>query len=118
KARPARHERMAGTAAEVFPRLMDSAPGLLPRHCEGAGMAGEAIFHWRKARMAAMTLAANLEAIAHLKHAVELVTAQPSTAEGLQQELAIQLALGPAQMAIKGWASAEVEAASARALVL
>lgn len=118
KTRQEYHQRIARTLAEVFPHLMDSEPELLARHYEGAGMAREAIFHWQRAGMGAMTRAANLEAIAHLKHAVELVTAQPSTTEGLQQELAIQLALGPAQMAIKGWASTEVEAASARALAL
>jgi len=115
KTRQTYHEQIARTLAERFPHLKDSEPEFLARHYEGADLVAEAISYWQKAGEQAMARAANLEAIAHLSHAVELIRRQPTTPEGLQQELTIQLALGPALMAIKGWASVDVEAACTRA---
>jgi predicted ATPase len=52
---------------------------------------------------------ANAEAISHLSKALELLATIPESPERFRQELALQLALGPPLIAIKGFASTEVE---------
>jgi class 3 adenylate cyclase/predicted ATPase len=115
KTRQEYHARIARTLAERFPHLSEAEPELLARHYEGAGLIAEAISLWQRAGTHAMARAANLEAIAHLTHAAELLRAQPSSPEALQQELAIQLARGPALMAIKGYAAPDVRESYTRA---
>lgn len=57
----------------------------------------------------------NLEAIAHLTKALELLKTLPETSERARQELDVHAALGPALMAAKGYAAPEVEHTYARA---
>jgi hypothetical protein len=54
----------------------------------------------------------------YLTRGLELLETQPETLARAQQELDLQLALGPALMAAKGWAAPEVEQTYARAKVL
>jgi DNA-binding winged helix-turn-helix (wHTH) protein/tetratricopeptide (TPR) repeat protein len=58
------------------------------------------------------------DAIAHLTDALALLTTLPETPERARHELAVQAALGPALMAIKGYAAPEVAQAYARARAL
>jgi len=55
------------------------------------------------------------EAIGHLRRGLELLESLPNSAERQEQELDLQLALGPALIASKGGAAPEVEQAYARA---
>jgi predicted ATPase len=61
---------------------------------------------------------ANVEAVAHLTKALELLKTLPDTPERTQQELMLQIALGTPLMATKGWAAPEVGHVYARARVL
>jgi len=58
---------------------------------------------------------AHVEAIGHLTKGLALLQVLPATSERAQQELALQIALGAALMATKGYAAPEVESAYARA---
>jgi DNA-binding winged helix-turn-helix (wHTH) protein/predicted ATPase len=58
------------------------------------------------------------EAIAFLTRGLTLLQTQPETPARVQQELDLQLALGPALMAARGWAAPEVEQTYTRARVL
>lgn len=58
---------------------------------------------------------AHVEAIGHLSKGLALLRTLPETSERAQQELALQIALGAALMATKGYAASEVETAYARA---
>ena len=62
-----------------------------------------------------MRRAANLEAIEHFRHALELTAAQPETAERDRAELAVLSQLGPALMSVHGWPAPEVGEAFERA---
>jgi predicted ATPase len=62
-----------------------------------------------------MQRSANVEAIAHLRQGIELLTALPDTPERLQAELTLQTTLGPALMATRGYAAPEVAATYNRA---
>jgi predicted ATPase len=56
-----------------------------------------------------------VEAIAHLSKALELIITLPETSKRNQQELVLRLALGPWLIAVRGYASQEVEQAYSRA---
>jgi predicted ATPase len=65
-----------------------------------------------------MQHSAHPEAVQHLTTGLELLTTLPETSTRAQQELTLQIALGPMLMATKGFAAPEVEQAYARARVL
>jgi class 3 adenylate cyclase/tetratricopeptide (TPR) repeat protein/energy-coupling factor transporter ATP-binding protein EcfA2 len=109
------HRRIAATLTGEFRDIAGSQPELVARHCEGAGLLGEAMAHWEVAGLRALERAANNEAIAHLGSALGALRALPNSVESRQKELQIQLRLAPACMAIHGWASVEVETACNRA---
>jgi predicted ATPase len=78
----------------------------------------QAVQYLRHAGDNAMRRWAHQEAIAYIRRGLELLENQPDTPVRAQQELDLQLALGPALMAAKGWAAPEVEQTYARARVL
>ena len=77
-----------------------------------------AVQYLQQAGANAMRRWAHQEAMAYLTRGLELLETQPDTPGRAQQELDLQLALGPALMAAKGWAAPEVEQTYARARVL
>src|SRR6202022_24821 len=54
------------------------------------------------------------DAISSLSAAIDLLQRLPDSPERIQRELRLQLALGPALIAVKGWAAPEVEGAYTR----
>src|SRR5919109_5508426 len=66
----------------------------------------------------AMGRSAHQEAVGHFTTALTLLATLPETPERAQQELEVQLALGPALMVTKGPAALEVEQTYARARTL
>ena len=109
------HGRLVVTLEGEFPQLAEGQPELLARHCVGAGLAEKASAYWRTAGEQAVRRAANLEAIQHFRHALELTAAQPETAERDRSELAALSRLGPALMSVHGWPAPEVGEAFERA---
>jgi class 3 adenylate cyclase/tetratricopeptide (TPR) repeat protein len=109
------HLRIARALIDHFPQTVESRPELVAHHFTQAGLAAEAVPHWQRAGERAMGSFANLEAIAHLSRALELLTTLEEREERDRQELELQVALAPAYMAIKGWASQEVERTTRRA---
>ncbi len=109
------HQQIARVLEERFPMIAEAQPELLAQHYTQAGLAERAIPYWEVAGQRALGRAANLEAIAHLTRGVELVLTLPPGTHRDRKELAMQTQLAPAYMAIKGWASVEVEATARRA---
>jgi predicted ATPase/class 3 adenylate cyclase len=109
------HRRIAQVLVEQFPATVEAAPELLAHHYTEAGMTAEAVPHWLRAGERALHGSANHEAIAHLTTGLDLLTGLPAGAERAGQELQFRLALGPACMAIRGFAAPEVEACYQRA---
>ena len=87
----------------------------LARHFAAAGQGEKAVLYYTMAGKNALRLSANREAIAHFYSALQLLPALPATPERDRQELDLQLSLGPALTAVKGWAPPEMAAAYARA---
>ncbi len=109
------HQQIAKALAERFPEIVETKPELLAHHYTAAGLAGQAIPYWYKAGEQARQRSANLEAIAHLTQALELLKMFPDSPEKIQQELLLQITLGPALMTVNGYAAPDVKNAYARA---
>ena len=98
--------------------VVESQPELLAQHYTEAGLTESALVYWQRAGQQALQHSANPEAVRHLTRGIELLSTLPDTPARAQQELELQLALGPALMATNGQAAPEVEQAYARARAL
>ncbi len=112
------HQQIAQVLAARFAETVETQPELLAYHYTEAGLKEQAIPYWQKAGQRAAQRSANTEAITHLSNGLELLKTLPDTLERTQQELRLQTTVGPAWMALKGYAAAEVERAYTRALEL
>ncbi len=109
------HQRIAQALARQFPGLTETQPAMLAHHYTEAGCTEQAIVAWQRAGQQAAEHSAHVEAIAHFLRGLSLLQELPDTPDRTQQELRLQTSLGPALMAIKGFAAPEVERAYARA---
>jgi predicted ATPase/class 3 adenylate cyclase len=112
------HAHITQALEARFPAVAAAQPELLAHHYTEAGHAAQAIPYWQRAGQKTLTQSAYVEAISHLTRALELLHTLPDTPERTQQELDLQITLGPTLMALKGWAAPEVEHAYARAQAL
>ncbi len=109
------HQRIAQVLEEQFPEIANTEPELLAHHYTEAQLAEPAIDYWYRAGQLARERSANVEAIAHLTKGLELLESIPDTAKRAAKELALQMALGLAFLAAKGFGAVEVERTYARA---
>jgi DNA-binding SARP family transcriptional activator/predicted ATPase/predicted negative regulator of RcsB-dependent stress response len=115
------HQRTGETMAELYKTAANQPSPLaaeLAHHFEAAQQVAQAISYRQLAGQHALRLSAHSEAVAHYRHALTLLTTQPDTSERRQQELAAQLALGAALLAVNGYTNSEVKAAYERAYEL
>jgi predicted ATPase len=101
------HQQIAQVLEACFPATQESQPELLAHHYTEAGCTKQAISYWQQAGEQAIQRSANVEAIAHLRKGLELLTTLPDTIERAQHELTLQLALGVPLQATKGYAARE-----------
>jgi predicted ATPase/class 3 adenylate cyclase len=109
------HRHIAQALTEHFPATVEAAPELLAHHYTQASMVAEAVPCWLDAGQRALRASANPEAIAHLTTGLDLLADLPAGPERDGVELQFHLTLGPAYMAIRGYAAPEVEACYQRA---
>ncbi|MGH6918219.1 MAG: ATP-binding protein, partial [Geminicoccaceae bacterium] len=112
------HARIAQALERQLPDGGEAEPEVLAQHLTDASLPERAIPYWRRAGELAAGRSANLEAIAHLSKGLELVGTLPATPEGLDEELALRLAIGGPLIATKGIATPEVERTYRRASAL
>jgi predicted ATPase len=112
------HQRIVQVLETRFPTLCATQPELLAHHATEAGFQAQALGYWQQAGQRAIERAANLEAVSHLTRGLEVLATLPETAERLQREIDLQLTLGPALMATRGYGAAEVGHTYARAHAL
>ena len=108
------HEAVAKAMLAKDPAFAGVEPEVVALHCSKGGLPEPAVSHWLAAGLHALDRAANLPALIYLRSALEDLKLLDPSLQRSQTELAIQTALAPAAMAIYGWASEEVEAASSR----
>jgi predicted ATPase len=103
------HQRVAQVLEAQFPETVATQPELLAQHCTEAGLNAQAVRYWHQAGQHAIQRSAHVEAIAHCTQGLAVLTTLPPTLERARQELALQTSLGLVLMAIRGYASEEVE---------
>jgi predicted ATPase/class 3 adenylate cyclase len=109
------HQQIARVLKERFAEIKETQPEALAHHYTEAGLNTQAILYWQQAGQRAIARSANAEAISHLTKGLKLLKTLPDTPERIQQEILLQVNLGLALMATKGFAAPEARDAYARA---
>jgi predicted ATPase len=109
------HGRTAQMLVERLPDQASIRPELVASHYAEAGVADRAIDYWDQAGRLAVERSAMAEAVVHFGKAIQLLASRPEGEQRRARELALQLALAGALMAVKGWGSSEAGDAYARA---
>jgi class 3 adenylate cyclase/predicted ATPase len=103
------HERAGQAVESMFAEQLDDHLGELARHYSRSDNVIKAVEYLGRAGQQALQRSAHADAISSLSAAISLLQRLPDGPERVQRELRIQLALGPALIAVKGWAAPEVE---------
>jgi predicted ATPase len=112
------HQRIAQVLEAQFPDVAKTQPELVAHHYTNAGLPAPAIPYWQRAGQQCLQRSAHTEAVQHLAQGLELLATLPETPARAQQELDLQMALGPALVATKGFAAPAVGHVYARARAL
>jgi class 3 adenylate cyclase len=105
------HQRIATALRDQSPETAERAPEVLAHHLAAAGQLDSAAAYWLEAGRRAAAHSANVEAITHLTRGIEALSSVADTTKRARQELAFQLALGPALMMTRGFNAPEPERA-------
>lgn len=116
--RNALHERTASAIEDLFSGRLEDRCSELAHHYSCSGNIPKAVEYLKRAGEQAVYRSANVEAADHLQAALKLLKRLPDTPARTQLELELELILGPVWMALKGFASTEVEKTYHRALTL
>lgn len=109
------HGRIAAVLEERFAATIGAEAGLLAHHWREAGDFGKAVAHLLVASERALLRAATTEAVAQLTQALRLLSTLPEGKERWNQELKLQITLGRALIASRGYAAPETRQAYHRA---
>jgi class 3 adenylate cyclase/tetratricopeptide (TPR) repeat protein len=101
------HEQTGQAIEAIYHDRLEEHYSELAHHYQRSNNIEKAITYLQKAGQQAVQRSANGEAITHLMAALELLKTQPDTPERIQQELALQLTLGPVLRATLGMGSQE-----------
>jgi predicted ATPase len=99
------HARIAATLEGQFPEIMAAQPQVMARHCAEAGLNEKAVSYRLQAGQQALARSAMTEAVAQLQNGLDLLPNLPENPWRMQQELDLQVALGRALMASRGYAA-------------
>ena len=109
------HQRIAQVLEAQFPDTAQTQPELVAHHYTEAGLNAHAVPYWQRAGQRASDRSAYVDAIAHLTQGLALLEPLPDTPARAQQELVVQMTLGPVLMTLKGGGHPEVERVYTRA---
>ena len=112
------HARIAATLERQFPEIAAAQPVLMAQHCAEAGLNEQAIVYWHKAGQQAVARCAMTEAVAQLQKGLDQLASLPDNSRREALELDLQVTLGPALIATRGYSSPEVGDTFARASTL
>jgi class 3 adenylate cyclase/predicted ATPase len=109
------HASIVRVLEEQFPGTGETQPELLAHHCTRADLIEKGVAYRYRAGRRAMARSAMIEAVAQLAQGLELLADLPDGDERDHLELDVQVALGAATAATKGFAALEVGRAYERA---
>ncbi|HWI28460.1 MAG TPA: adenylate/guanylate cyclase domain-containing protein [Stellaceae bacterium] len=116
--RQALHARIAAAMQARDKDIAERAPELIAHHLTEAGEPDAAASWWLEAGQRSAQRSANIEAMAHFSRGLAGLKGLPETPERRRQELALQLAFGPAVFSLKGFSAPQARAAYERARTL
>jgi class 3 adenylate cyclase/tetratricopeptide (TPR) repeat protein len=109
------HVAIARALADRFPDTAEAMPELLAHHFTEAGELETAWRQWQRAGEVAVARSALLEAAGHFTMALKLLRTLPAAPGRVQQALTLEVLLGQALAATKGYGARDVTDAFARA---
>jgi predicted ATPase len=109
------HRRAGEALRDHFAATAAAEPELLAHHFTQAGLTEAAIEWWSKAVQQSLERSALVEAVTQLRKGLALVANLPEGVTRVQHELDLQIALGKAMLATKGYGAPEVGEAFDRA---
>ena len=112
------HRRVADVLVARFPKIVSEQPETVAHHYTQAGLPEHAVAYWLNAGRRDLSRSANREAILHLSRGLAAIEQLPPSAERDRRELDTLTSLAPALIAIRTYASPEVERAYERARAL
>jgi predicted ATPase len=112
------HSRIADVLETGFPLLIEAQPELLAHHLAQATSSVRAIEYLQRAARRAVERSANVEAIGHLKRALELLDAVNDRVEQKRWRFPLQAMISQAMIARYGYAARETQDSLSRARTL
>ncbi|HEY4044779.1 MAG TPA: adenylate/guanylate cyclase domain-containing protein [Rhodopila sp.] len=112
------HSRVARALERGFPDLADAQPEVVASHFTEAELPEKAIEYWLKAGRRATRTSSNLEATIHFERGLALLEEIDNPDQRARLEYGLYLGLLAPLIAVKGYASAELEHAITRAIHL
>jgi class 3 adenylate cyclase/predicted ATPase len=112
------HERAGQALESIFADQLDDHLTELAHHYSHSDNLEKAVEYLGRAGQQAMQRSAHADAIGNLNLATDLLQKLPESPERIRRELFLQLTLGPALIAIEGYAAQAVERVYARACSL
>jgi predicted ATPase len=109
------HRRIAEALETGFTALVAEQPEVVAHHYTAGKVPERAAHLWLDAGLRSLRRNAHVEAAAHLRGALGSLAELPDQPERALAELDVQITLGTALVAAKGYASADVESAWTRA---
>jgi predicted ATPase len=112
------HSRIADALIAGFAETVETQPELLAYHLAHAQLTEKAIEYLRKAGQRAIERSANTEAIGHLTQALKLLGSLSENPETKRAALGLEVMLGQAMIASRGYAAPETRETFVRARAL
>jgi class 3 adenylate cyclase/predicted ATPase len=109
------HRRVGEALRDNFAATAATEPELLAHHFTAAGLTEGAIEWWGKAGQRSLERSALVEAVGQLRKGLALVANLPEDVTRVQHELDLQISLGKAMIATKGYQAPETGQAFNRA---
>jgi class 3 adenylate cyclase/tetratricopeptide (TPR) repeat protein len=109
------HARIGKVLEERFPEIVETQPETLAHHFAAAAMNIEAIRYWQHAGECALRRSAHLEAVNHLKKALQSIKLLEPSRDRAEKELNLQLSLAAAFHIGRGQSALEAGEAYERA---
>ncbi len=102
------HRRVAQALESRFAQTVEHRPELLAHHFSEAGKNENAVRYWLQAGLRSRNRSADVEAIGHLTKGLDLLHTLGESSERDNLQLQFLTALGPAYIAVRGYAAPEV----------
>jgi class 3 adenylate cyclase/tetratricopeptide (TPR) repeat protein len=103
------HERTAAAIEDLYPRMLDDHLAELAHHYSRSANVAKAVHYLKLAGEQAGRRSAYEEALGALQEAIDLLAKIPASRERDRLELELRVAHGPLYVAVRGFATAEME---------